>query len=141
MDGPVLPPELLGSYIASGANHVTGRRRELSFRAASALFGSFGIEWDLAEAEAEELEHLTAWVAHCKQFRQLIPTDSNPSGPPQNPRSDDIFLDLPGVILSLLICVSDPQVAPAGSPGGHSVGSYVRFCTSCPCSWCVIPWE
>ena len=51
----LLPPELLGSHIASGRSHVTGRRHDLAFRAGTAVFGHLGIEWDLTEATAAEL--------------------------------------------------------------------------------------
>ena len=43
-----LPPEYLGSHIASGRSHTTGRRHDLGFRAGTAIFGHLGIEWDLA---------------------------------------------------------------------------------------------
>ena len=46
----LIPPEFMGSHIASGRSHTTGRRHDLAFRAATAIFGHLGIEWDLAEA-------------------------------------------------------------------------------------------
>ena len=46
----LIPLELMGSHIASGRSHTTGRLHTLSFRAHSAPFGHLGIEWDLAEA-------------------------------------------------------------------------------------------
>ena len=50
----LVPQELLGSHIASGRSHTTGRVHELSFRAATAIFGHLGIEWDLTKATTEE---------------------------------------------------------------------------------------
>ena len=38
----LLPPELLGSHIASPRSHSTGRRHDLSFRAATAVCRSSG---------------------------------------------------------------------------------------------------
>jgi alpha-galactosidase len=70
----LLPAELLGSHVASGANHTTGRRHELSFRAGTALFGHFGIEWDLAQATDRELHDLTQWVEFYKRHRALMHT-------------------------------------------------------------------
>jgi alpha-galactosidase len=70
----LLPPELTGSHIGSGRAHTTGRRHELSFRAATALFGHLGIEWDLTEATAEERTELAAWVALYKRLRPLLHT-------------------------------------------------------------------
>jgi alpha-galactosidase len=70
----LLPAELLGSHVASGANHTTGRRHELSFRAGTALFGHFGIEWDLAQATERELDDLTQWIDVYKRHRALMHT-------------------------------------------------------------------
>ena len=58
----LIPPELLGSHIASGRSHTTGRRHDLDFRAATAIFGHLGIEWNIALASAEELDELAAWI-------------------------------------------------------------------------------
>ncbi len=68
----LLPPELLGSHIASGASHTTGRSHSLGFRAASAVFGHLGIEWDLTKASASELVELGAWVGLYKEHRSLL---------------------------------------------------------------------
>ncbi|WP_043596891.1 alpha-galactosidase [Frigoribacterium sp. MEB024] len=70
----LLPPELLGSHIASGVSHSTGRWHELSFRAGTALFGHLGIEWDLARATDAENRDLAAWIALYKEHRQLMHT-------------------------------------------------------------------
>jgi alpha-galactosidase len=59
----LLPPEYLGSHIASGRSHVTGRIHDLGFRAGTALFGHLGIEWDLALASEREMAELKAWIA------------------------------------------------------------------------------
>lgn len=68
----LLPPELIGSHVGSGRAHTTGRRHDLSFRAATALFGHFGIEWDLTEATADERAELSQWVALYKRLRPLL---------------------------------------------------------------------
>src|SRR3546814_4650958 len=70
----LLPAELLGTHVGSGANHTTGRRHALSFRAATALFGHFGVEWDLARATADETRDLAAWVEFYKRHRDLLHT-------------------------------------------------------------------
>ena len=46
--GQLIPPEYLGSHIASGRSHTTGRHHDLGFRAGTAIFGHLGIEWDLS---------------------------------------------------------------------------------------------
>lgn len=68
----LLPPEYLGSHVASGRNHTTGRRHDLAFRAGTALTGHFGIEWDLAKATPAELDELGAWIALHKRKRALL---------------------------------------------------------------------
>jgi alpha-galactosidase len=68
----LVPPELLGSHIASGRSHTTGRVHDLSFRAATAIFGHLGIEWDLAAATAHELADLREWISFYKANRWLL---------------------------------------------------------------------
>jgi alpha-galactosidase len=68
----LLPPEMLGSHIASGRSHTTGRMHNLSFRAATAVFGHLGIEWDLARASEEELSELAEWIQFFKEQRSLL---------------------------------------------------------------------
>ena len=68
----LLPPEFLGSHIASGRSHVTGRHHDLGYRAATAVFGHLGIEWDLAEATADELADLRQWIGFHKRERGLL---------------------------------------------------------------------
>ena len=47
----LVAPEYLGAHVSAPTSHTTGRTLPLDFRAATALFGSFGIEWDLTDAE------------------------------------------------------------------------------------------
>jgi alpha-galactosidase len=68
----LIPPELLGAHIASGTSHTTGRTHELNFRAATAVFGHLGIEWDLRRATPDELEELGEWIAFYKANRGLL---------------------------------------------------------------------
>jgi alpha-galactosidase len=68
----LLPPELLGSHIASGRNHTTGRVHDLAFRAGTALVGHLGIEWDLAGATADESAALAEWIALYRELRPLL---------------------------------------------------------------------
>ena len=42
-----MPPELVGAHLGGPVAHTTGRSHRLGFRAATALLGHFGIEWDL----------------------------------------------------------------------------------------------
>jgi alpha-galactosidase len=68
----LVPPEYLGSHIASGHSHVTGRRHDLAFRAGTAIFGHLGIEWDLAQATETEAAELRDWVAFFRDERDLL---------------------------------------------------------------------
>ncbi len=68
----LIPPEFMGSHIASGRSHTTGRRHDLGFRAATAIFGHLGVEWDLARATPAELAELGEWIAFFKAQRDLL---------------------------------------------------------------------
>ncbi len=46
----LVAPEYLGAHVSATTNHQTGRTLSLDFRAATAFFGDFGIEWDITAA-------------------------------------------------------------------------------------------
>ncbi|MFC6507012.1 alpha-galactosidase [Promicromonospora citrea] len=70
----LLPPELVGSHVGAGRAHTTGRELDLGFRAATALFGHFGVEWDLTAASPAERSELAAWIRFYKEVRSLVHT-------------------------------------------------------------------
>jgi alpha-galactosidase len=70
--GLLLPPELVGAHVGPPEAHTTGRGHGLPFRAATALFGHFGIEWDIAAASAEEQKALAEAIAVYKRLRGLL---------------------------------------------------------------------
>lgn len=70
--GQLVPPEYLGAHVSAPFAHQTGRRMPLSLRCGTALFGHFGIEWDLTEADGDDLAELAAWIRLYKQQRELI---------------------------------------------------------------------
>jgi len=70
--GLLLPPELVGSHIGPPVSHTTGRSASLSFRAATALFGHFGMEWDITTCSPEERAELARWIELYKRERQLL---------------------------------------------------------------------
>jgi alpha-galactosidase len=72
--GLLMPPELLGGHVGAPRAHITGRTHDLSFRLATALFGSAGIEWDLATASDADRDHLRAWIDAVKALRPLVTT-------------------------------------------------------------------
>jgi alpha-galactosidase len=68
----VVPPEYLGSHLGAARAHTTGRTAELSFRFATALFGSAGLEWNLTTASDAELDAVAAWTAEYRRLRPLL---------------------------------------------------------------------
>jgi alpha-galactosidase len=89
----LLAPEYLGAHVSSTTSHTTGRAFTLDFRCATALFGSFGIEWDLTRATEEELDMLAGWVARYRELRPLLH-----SGRVVRPQSSDPSVLLHGVV-------------------------------------------
>lgn len=68
----LLPPEVIGSHIASDVSHTTGRGHDLNFRAATAVFGHLGIEWDLRLVDEAQLLELAEWISFYKAERKLL---------------------------------------------------------------------
>ena len=67
-------PEYLGAHVSAPTSHQTGRAFPLDFRAATAFFLAFGIEWDLTTASEDDLERLAGWCELHKRFRPLLHT-------------------------------------------------------------------
>jgi alpha-galactosidase len=70
--GLIIPPELLGAHISADPNHQTWRRLTLAMRAATAMFGDLGVEWNVARLDADERRELAEWIATYKQWRPLL---------------------------------------------------------------------
>jgi alpha-galactosidase len=70
----LLPPELVGTHVGAPRAHTTGRTHDLWFRLATALFGHFGIEWDITAATAQEREALAGAIALYRETRELLHT-------------------------------------------------------------------
>lgn len=68
----LVPPELVGTHIGPETAHSTGRTQPLEFRATTALWGHFGLEWDIAALTAEELAAVRGWVDLHKELRPLL---------------------------------------------------------------------
>jgi alpha-galactosidase len=91
----LVAPEYVGAHVSSPTSHTTGRTLPLDFRCGTALFGAFGIEWDLLEACESDLDRLTEWVARHKALRPLLHT-----GRVVRPVSSDPAVLLHGVVAS-----------------------------------------
>jgi alpha-galactosidase len=72
--GQLLPLELMGAHVGSPVSHSTGRTHALDFQAGTALFGHFGIEWDISTASPGQLTRLATWVRRYKDLRPLLHT-------------------------------------------------------------------
>ena len=70
----LIAPEYLGAHVSAPTSHQTGRTLPLDFRAATAFFYSFGIEWDLTSADQGDLDRLRFWCELHKQHRDLLHT-------------------------------------------------------------------
>ena len=68
----LFPPEVMGAHVGPGRSHTSGRRHSLGFRATSAFFGHFGIEWNLLEASDSERAQLAEVVTLHKRHRELL---------------------------------------------------------------------
>jgi alpha-galactosidase len=72
--GLLVPPEMLGSHVASAVSSVTGRTSDLHTRCAIAFLGHFGIEWDIRELNDAESVTLSEWISAYQEHRELIST-------------------------------------------------------------------
>ena len=68
----LFPPEVMGAHIGPDRAHTTNRTQDLGFRAATAVFGHLGIEWNLLDASEVGRERVAAAVALHKRLRPLL---------------------------------------------------------------------
>jgi alpha-galactosidase len=68
----IVPPELVGAHVGPTTSHSTRRTHDIDFRTATALFGHFGIEWDIRSATDEEREGLRAAIELYKAWRDVL---------------------------------------------------------------------
>jgi alpha-galactosidase len=130
----LVAPEYLGAHVSSPTSHATGRTLDLDFRCATALFGSFGVEWDLSQATDEELDRLAAWVARYRQLRGLLH-----SGRLVRPVSTD-----PSVLLHGVVAADRSQALVAHvalDESAHNRGVQVRVPWLDPAAQYALTWE
>ncbi|MEO8219247.1 MAG: alpha-galactosidase [Specibacter sp.] len=89
----LVPYELMGAHIGGPQSHSTRRQHSLGFMARTAIFGHFGIEWNIAHISAEQTAELAGWVAFHKDNRELFH-----SGSSVHADLADTALDLRGVV-------------------------------------------
>ena len=68
----LIPPEAMGAHIGPERSHTTGRRHDLAFRAATALFGHLGVEWNLLRLSDAELDALGEVIDLHRRLRPLL---------------------------------------------------------------------
>lgn len=68
----LLPPELVGTHLGDAEAHTTHRRHHLAFRAATAIWGHMGIEWDLTATTPGKRAEVRRWVDLHKELRPLL---------------------------------------------------------------------
>jgi len=68
----LLPPELMGAHVGPTWSHTTARTHSLPFRAATAMFGHLGFEWDLATATPEDRAGVAQVIEVHKRHRPLL---------------------------------------------------------------------
>ncbi|WP_336631331.1 MULTISPECIES: alpha-galactosidase [unclassified Microbacterium] len=78
--GLLVPPEMMGSHVASPVSSVTGRTHALDFRCAVAFLGHFGIEWDIRELDDADRATIAEWIARYRRHRELIATGRSVGG-------------------------------------------------------------
>jgi alpha-galactosidase len=67
-----MPPELMGSHIGAAPAHSTGRSQSMAFRAAVALPGHFGVEFDLRKLSDDQMTELASSIAFYRQWRDRL---------------------------------------------------------------------
>jgi alpha-galactosidase len=116
----VVPPEMMGMHLTTPHVHSTGRTVSLTLSGAVALFGHFGIEWDVTTLSETDAATVGAWVALAKRVRPLVAT-----GRLVNADVADPGLDVRGVVAedaaSAFFTITQTQTLIA-SPAGR-----VRF--------------
>ena len=68
----VMPPEVLGAHVGPSPAHSTGRRIDMAFRTATALFGHMGVEADVTKLSERDRRVLQHGIAVYKRFRGLL---------------------------------------------------------------------
>lgn len=89
----VVPPEMMGMHLTTPHVHSTGRTVSLAMSGAVALFGHFGIEWDVTTLSETDAAAVGEWVALSKRVRPLVAT-----GTLVNLDGTDPGLDVRGVV-------------------------------------------
>jgi len=116
----LVPPELIGSHLGDETSHTTGRRTDLSFRLAAALFSHAGIEMDLTRVSPEVRDIVARWAGIYTSWRGVLHT-----GRVVNAELADDDAMLQGVIAADGSCALFAWIRLATAPEGQA--GRVRF--------------
>ena len=72
--GLIVPPELMGAHLTSPRVHSTRRTVGLDLSGGVAMFGHFGIEWNLTKLNDDWMRRVGEWVELHRRHRDLIHT-------------------------------------------------------------------
>jgi alpha-galactosidase len=128
----LVAPEYVGAHVSAPTSHTTHRTLSLDFRAATALFGAFGIEWDLTEATDADLASLASWIERFRRFRPLLH-----SGRVVRPESSDPAVLVHGVVGDDEALVAHVQL----DESTHNRGVQVRVPGLSPGTLYSLAWE
>ena len=112
------PLHVLGSHIGPRNCHITRRQLSMEFRAATAIFGHMGLELNLFEESADDLEILSRAVALYKDHRSLI-------------HDGDFFRVNAAEYLNVIGVIAKDRteaIVSCAKIGGHTTTLPERFC-------------
>jgi len=72
--GLLLPPELVGAHVGPSESHSSGRITPLSYRMATSLMGSAGLEWNILDCTDDELATIADFGRLYKELRPIVHT-------------------------------------------------------------------
>ncbi|MEU1900007.1 alpha-galactosidase [Nocardiopsis dassonvillei] len=112
----LVPLELMGTHVGAGTAHTTDRRHTVDFRAGTALFGHFGIEWDLTRADPADLARLREWVELYKELRGLLHTGTAVHGDHPDPavRVHGVVAEDGSEALYAIVATGTSELYPTG---------------------------
>ncbi|KQM80897.1 alpha-galactosidase [Agromyces sp. Leaf222] len=70
--GLLLPPELVGAHVGPWESHSSGRVTPLSYRMATSLMGSAGLEWNVLGCDDDETAAITRFAALYRELRPIV---------------------------------------------------------------------
>ncbi|GAA1973567.1 alpha-galactosidase [Microbacterium pumilum] len=136
--GLVVPPEMMGMHLTTPVVHSSGRTVDVGLSAAVALFGHFGIEWDLTATDDETRSTIARWVALAKRLRPLIANGRMVHADGADPAIDVrgmVAEDAASAVFTITQTASSPAYPPGRIrlPGLDDVRAYrVRLLESAP---------